>query len=528
MSEINAKRNFKVPAENLDRLRSQIEVVNKRVERLRKRGSDVEFVEIKVGEMYAEKVEAFKGDGSSVLAERVYVDVELLSPKPPKLDGWELVAALTHVEGVGPILRVVPGANIADGELKRYRDASPENCDHCHTKRKRTDTFVVRDVQGNFSQVGRQCLQAYTGLAHPEWLCAAAEILFALSELLTDSEDDEFGGGFGVGGARYVTVDRYLPYVACSIRESGWLSRTMAADQGRREQSTCDLAFSCGVYAKPDDEYQYRPTEKDFAVAAATIEHCEQYFAEKSVDDLSDYENSLRVAMASGIAHPKFAGLVASAVVFYQRDVERRAKNDSWAKMVAGSRFQGAPKERRVFENLKVLAARTWEREGDFGVSTVYFYSFCDEQSNAYAYFASRDMNLEVGQVVSFNATVKKHETRSPKFDESISYQQTVLTRCSPVVRARVMSEDALDVVEKPAGWNGEPAVTVKMRAYHLETSDGRKWVFLSKSRKKALVVGVQAVVSYDDGTRMLESGERPVSLVNVVEPDRQQTTLFS
>jgi len=516
----NARQVFKVPAENLDRLQSQIEVVNKRVERIRRRGGDVSPVEIKVGEMYTVKKTEDTSAGQKV-TERVYVDVELLSPRPPKLDGWEFVAALTHVEGVGPLLRVVPGAKLEDGELKRYREASPENCDHCRAKRKRTDTFVVRDAQGNLSQVGRQCLQAFTGLANPERLCAQAEIMFSLSELLSDSEDDEFGGGFGAGGARYVTIERYLPFVACSIREDGWLSRTSAAEQGRRSASTCDLAFDNGVYATRENTHPYVPTEKDFAVAAATIEHCEQYFAERDVDGLSDYENSLRVAMASGIAHPKFAGLVASAVVFYRREMERRAKNESWAKMVASSRYQGQVKERLVFENLKVLAARTWEREGDYGVSTVYFYSFVDESSNAYAYFASRDMNLEVGQVVSFNATVKKHEERSSKFDPSVRYQQTVLTRCSLVVRAKLVSEGTVDVEVKPA-------VVEKMREYHFETSDGRRWVCRSKSRKKGLVVGVQAVVSYCDDVLPLGSGERPVSLVSVETTPKGQQNLFS
>jgi len=519
-------RVFKVPVENVERLQSQIEVVNQRVQRLRKKGHDVELVEIKVGQPYVVKVRDPR-DVAEVgpLAERLFVDVELMSPEPPRVDGWEFVAALTHVEGVGAVLRVVPGAQVADGELKRYREASPENCDHCHAQRKRTDTFVVRDRQGALSQVGRQCLKAYTGLASPERLCARAELLFSLSELLSDSEGDDFGGGFG-SGQRYVTIERYLPYVACSIRQDGWLSRTAARERGGASQSTCDLACSHGVYAMPElpEKDRYYPTEKDFSLAAATIEHCEQYFVEKPVDDLTDYENSLRVAMASGIAHPKFLGLIASAVPFYQRDVERRARNDSWAKMVEGSRYQGVVGERGIFENLRVLAYRTWE--SNFGVT--HFYSFVDEQSNAYAYFASRDLDLAVGQVVSFWAKVKKHELRTPKFDGAKSYQQTVITRASRVMRARVVSQDVVDLVVKSGGWNGEPPVTEKRHCYHFESSDGRKFALLLKSRKKALGVGVVAVVSYDEDSVNLPSGEKPVGLVSVVEQAQASLALVS
>jgi hypothetical protein len=87
-----------------------------------------------------------KCSGTGRLPDRIYHEVTLVSPKAPKVDGWEFVAALTHVDGVGSVLRVVPGAEVAEGELARFREASSENCDHCHAKRRRTDTFIVRKV----------------------------------------------------------------------------------------------------------------------------------------------------------------------------------------------------------------------------------------------------------------------------------------------------------------------------------------------------------------------------------------------
>ena len=510
-----ARRIFKVPAENIERLRAQVDVVNRRVDRLRKSGHGVARVEIEVGALYAEKVASGKDP------ERVYADVELLSPGPPRIDGWTLVAALTHVEGVGAVLRVCPGVPVTEGELKRYRDASPDNCDHCHTSRRRSDTFVVRDREGKLSQVGRQCLQAYTGLADPLALCREAEILFSLSELLSDSEDDEFGGGGSTD--RYVTIAHFLPYVACSIRESGWLSRTAAFNQGCRSSSTCDLAFSHGVYATPQTKDRYVPTEKDYNLASATIEFCEEYFAEHDVEGLSDYESSLRVAMASGIAHPKFAGLVASSIQFYKRDVESRARRESWKKMVESSKHQGTVGERQVFEGLKVLSHH--ERGNDFGVTHIY--SFVDEAGNAFVYFASKDMGLEVGQVVAFNAMVKKHEMRAPQRKDGTTgaaYAQTIITRCSLVARAKVVSEEVREVPGpmvaanpdqvKLGAWAEYARPMVKQHVYHLEGPDGRKFVLFSRSRKKALVVGSAAVVAYDAGA---EAGvECPVGLVSV------------
>lgn len=505
-------RTFKIPAENLERLDAQIEVVNKRIRRMRKRGYDLEEVRISRGQFYREKVDGQKIDS-------VYIDVVLLSPEPPKISGWEFIAALTHVEGVGTVLRVCPGATVAEGELKRFRNASPDNCDHCHSLRKRLDTFVIRDQQGGLAQIGRQCLQAYTGLANLKSICASAEVLLSLSELLEDAEDKEFCGG---GGKAFATIEQFLPYVACSIRIDGWLSRTAATEQGSRERSTCDLACSCGIFASADQKYKYEPEEKDFNLAAATIEFCENHFAETNTDDLSDYENSLRVAMASGIAHPKMMGIIASAIMFYRRDLERRARNNEWAQMVASSKFQGVEKERQVWENLRVLSYRT--SSNDFG--TTHFYSFVDENNNAFVYWASRDFNFSPGQVVSLLATVKKHETYTPKFEGAKSFAQTVLTRGALVTRVKVLSEarvekymGKMEVTNpeevKQGGWAQYKQVMELVYEYNFESSDGRRFSLISKSRKKALKEGAIAIVSYD---AWITDKVCPVSLVKVVQ----------
>ena len=508
------KKSFRVPAENIDLLRTQIDVVNKRVARLQKRGHNVAMVSVQVGEFYTVK--------TAGRPDRIYADVELLSPEPPKVEGWEFVASLTHVEGVGSVLRVCPGAKVSEGELAKYREASPDNCDHCHASRKRSDTFVIRDLQGNLSQVGRQCLQAYTGLANPVALCATAEILFSMSELLGDSEDDDFDEGFGAG-RRYVTIECFLPYVCCSIRKDGWLSRSQARDRGNVTDSTCDQSFDRGVYATSQGKGRYEPEEKDYNQASAVIEFCEQHFADSDIEALSDYENSLRVAMASGIAHPKFAGLVASAVGFYQRDLERRIKQESCTKMAECSRYQGVMGERGVFEGLKVLSYRTWE--SDWGAK--HFYSFVDGAGNAFVYFATKDMDLAAGQVVSLRATVKKHEKYTPKFGARTPYEQTQLTRCSLVTRAKVVAVDvAMDwfgkmtkldpqlVLNGTLSWSSQERILEKCYDYHLVGSDGRRYVCRSKSKKKGIALGVEAVVSYEPNPVTNKNGECPVGLV--------------
>lgn len=133
-------KSYKIPAERLASLQERIEKLNKKVARGTKRGLEgMKPISIEVSPMFSEPDP--KGG-----PDRVYATVTLLSPEPPKANGWEFVGALTHVEGVGTVLRVVPGANVAEGELARYREASPDNCDHCNAKRRRLDTFILRKV----------------------------------------------------------------------------------------------------------------------------------------------------------------------------------------------------------------------------------------------------------------------------------------------------------------------------------------------------------------------------------------------
>lgn len=160
----DVRKTFKVPAENVAPLQERFEKLNKRIARDIKRGVEgMKPLVLEVGPMFTEPQlckscngagRGFNGgykcvhcDGSGRAGpDRVYAMVTLVSPEPPKANGWEFVAALAHVDGVGTVLRVVPGAQVAEGELAHYREASPDNCDHCKAVRQRKDTFILRKV----------------------------------------------------------------------------------------------------------------------------------------------------------------------------------------------------------------------------------------------------------------------------------------------------------------------------------------------------------------------------------------------
>lgn len=163
--EVPAPRTtFQVPVENIEALQGRIDKLNRRVALLTKRGyKGVEPIAIAVGKPYAMPQVCPRCHGAAIpvlgatsgvrcegcygrsLPDRIFHEVTLVAPKAPKVDGWEFVAGLTHIDGVGTVLRVVPGAQVAEGELARFRTAEA-NCEHCNTKRHRNDTFIVRRV----------------------------------------------------------------------------------------------------------------------------------------------------------------------------------------------------------------------------------------------------------------------------------------------------------------------------------------------------------------------------------------------
>jgi len=150
MTDPTAPVSRKFPAENVDSLRAKLDDKNKAIARAIKRltakgeteaAASLKPIAYSFGPLFSEK-----NPKGADLPDRVY-SIVTVTAEVPKAGEYEFVAALTHVDGVGTVLRVVPGANVAEGELARYREASPDNCDHCNAKRQRKDTFILRRVQ---------------------------------------------------------------------------------------------------------------------------------------------------------------------------------------------------------------------------------------------------------------------------------------------------------------------------------------------------------------------------------------------
>lgn len=388
---------YTIPAENLGRLEAAFETANRKIALLNRRGYEFSPVSLTI----VSTVRKPQEDGSPDL---FYYRITV-SGIAPRIAGWRFVATLQHAEG-GTIMRRVPTDLLGEGDLNWYRDAAPV-CEHCRTNRRRSDTFIVSNVTGDFRQIGRNCLAAFIGGKSPEVMAAYAEILVDVGEI---SEDCVRVGG----QPRLIALAQYLPWVASAIRRDGWLSRSAVRDcAGKR--ATADVAWADGAFPSKD-----LPRAALLSVVSADTELADKALAFTtklldSKDFTTDYEHNLRVVCHSEFIDRRMTGIAASIIGFYESEMRRQIERQ---KAVAASSHVGSVGSREVFPGLVCTQIRSLP--GEFGIT--HLHTFRDSAGNLLKWFASKEA-LDVGATYDLKATVKKH-------DEYQGVKQTLLSRC--------------------------------------------------------------------------------------------------
>jgi hypothetical protein len=388
---------YRIPHENMGSFQAKFEKLQNKVLKLRKKGidcADVSFQEV--------RIELGKDEMGG--PDHIFHVVTISGPTP-QINGWTFVATLQHTDE-GTIVGKIPTVEIPEGFLNKYRDAAPV-CQHCNMNRKRNDTYVLRSDNAEI-QVGSSCLGDFVHCSSPDSVAALAEILVQFSSC---AEESECGGGCGTQG---VSLEQYLPYVCCSIRKDGWLSRTVARDRNM-PCATADLSWNCGIMASPENKNRFQPEPQDYDEAQKVLAHATEKL--ENTADLSDYEHNLHVVIKHGVVEFRTAGIAASLVVYVQKDIQRKLE---FAK-AADSKYIGAPKDKMTFENLIVL--RVVDIDTQFGTSHLHI--FQDTNGNRLTWKASND-RITQGNKVTLKGTIKEHK-------EYQGIKQTVLTRCKRI-----------------------------------------------------------------------------------------------
>lgn len=391
---------YKVPTINLSRLQDEIDRLNRRAEKLGCKPIQLEvlrtFKEKRPHPLFETEVDFS------------YSDI-IVSGESPQLNGWTMIAAIDPQPSGENIIREVPGQSCPAS----FR-TTDTTCDHCHTKRRRTSIFVLRHENGEYKQVGRNCLGDFLGHQSPEDLIARAEVLFNLLSVVSDADNAEWANSGR--GEFVVDIVEFVSVVVALSRRLGWMPKTKAIPPDR---ATSEIAWDLCAY--PGSEYtkdlirekKIFVSENDVQIATKAIE-----WAKTITNAPNSYLHDLGVCCRQDFVRVKLAGYTASVVAAYDKETGQREK-----KTKPTSKHVGTEKSRQIFTDLTITTVYPYSS----GIYTKTLVAFKDADGNVLVWKASGTPEWpERNKVVTIKATIKKHDY----YKETA---QTVLERVVPL-----------------------------------------------------------------------------------------------
>ena len=409
---------YSIPEENIEKLEKKLTKIRNKCEKY-----GCEFKYERVGEHFEEKKIVDHDDViGNVNGTPVYrswpetikfIDVEVEGKAA--VNGWRFAASLEYTSK-GNIISGVEGIEIP----QKYYECAPW-CEHCKTARDRKYSFIVfNEESGEFKQVGKACLMAFTrGLS--------AEAVAQYESFIKELEEASDSGYCGGWGRTYYNVNEFMKCVAETIRLYGYVK------SGGETQSTASLAedfyrvehgMRLGYGSKEILAKYDNAVSKGFDVKREETEETVKAVIDWIVNNEKDdnYYHNLKVACSLEWCGGSTLGLLASAFPAHNRELEyqadrlekeRKAKEEG-----ARSNHVGAVGKRVSFKAVEAKALTSWETM--YGVTTIY--KFVDGDGNVFTWKTSGWVNTD-REIENVTGTVKEHK-------EYRGVKQTELTRC--------------------------------------------------------------------------------------------------
>ena len=396
---------FKIPEENIERLRKKAEKIKRKCEKL-----GCPFTYEETGEEY----ETCKDkDGNEITVRYILVTAEGRA----EVNGWQFVGTVEHTEK-GNIISCVRGEDA--GIPKIYYDSRPF-CEHCRKVRYRKSTFLLRNEErGEYVQVGKNCLRDFTGGMSVEGVSMYESFIHA-------AEEAQISNGSHI--KPYYDVVEWLHYVAETIRHFGYVRNQNSYDEDYDPtvKSTAQRAFE---YWRADhgrfrmDADYVREIREEMAKVGfdensrETISMTDDALSwlDTQLEDKSVYVHNLKVACGLRYTNGKNLGLLASLFPSYKKDLEIKLERKKRAEKEQLSEHVGDIGERVTFVPVKAEVVTSWETQ--FGVTMLW--KITSEDGNIFIWKTSNDVREDTSVITG---TVKEHT-------EFRGVKQTVLTRC--------------------------------------------------------------------------------------------------
>jgi hypothetical protein len=410
MTEKTLDDTFEVTDTGLNYIKRELDRMNKKASRL-----GLSPLTLKVLGQKHTKL----GDGDVRVINQVKIE-----GKAPMIDGYEFIANIEHSEA-GNIINISPDASLKNLPAE-YRTVNA-TCDHCHTKRDRHNTFVLKDTKsGALKRVGRSCLKNFFPDTDPKALMAYAAMLGKALNIGVGAEDMEDEGGMGGGGSssKYYDAAGFLVYICTAYLMTGkYLSKSKARQNidasGGPTTSTGELAMNLRWNRDADVQEEVRKLRPRAEELAAKIEDWKETkdwdAMATAKPELANYFNNMKVISNSQAIQYKNAGYHASLLGLYLRDEMDAVQREK----VKAQDYVGKVGE-KILIDLTVKLARPFYSAYGAGM----MYIFNDTVGNEVVYFASKDMGLDTNETYKVQATVKQQQVS--KYNGA---PQTIITR---------------------------------------------------------------------------------------------------
>lgn len=382
-------KSYNIPECNMEKLQSKL----KRIENKCKKYG-VQFKFDIVGQHFK-----LNGDTKEQVK---YYEVEVEGEA--KVNDWCFVATIEHKSN-GNIVRAYSEAEVPD-----WAYTVEPKCDHCKTSHYRKDTYLVRnELTGEFKQVGRSCLADFTrGLSAEHAAC----LMQFMAEVDRATSFDSLGSYI-----RYYDVREYLDYVAETIKQFGYTSKTKAYEMEVEPTAQKAADFMLRPNACKYGDYEKVIAGVKSGINAKQIDEALSW-AKGLSDDEFGYLHNLKVACSCECCEPRDFGIIASLFTAYRRATEKAEAEQRAKAQKAVSEFVGEVGQRIQFTaNCKCIAR--WSN--DFGMC--YIYKFVDATGNVMVWKTGKA--IEDGEV-TLKGTIKAHSIYDGE-------KQTELTRCKVI-----------------------------------------------------------------------------------------------
>lgn len=391
---------FKIPTQNIFKLEEHIEAMNKRA--TRNKLPLVEFEELRVEQ---EEMEGLGGVMKTLISHIIRITGEQV-----KIAGWCLVAVLELDDENHAIVRTIPGMS-DESELQRFRRAQ-NHCDHCGINRQRNDVFLIRHDNGEYKQVGRQCLKDFLGHKNPFALASSAEYLADVIDICEAAENEEWG--MGGGRSKYFSLKDYLEWVFLAARLYGWVSRQTAYDTHVSATADDAMNLMCNPHRRDDDP---RPGEREKQQVQAAIEWIRSQDEEELLNLKSTFLWNVYTVCRRDMVDYRRIGLAAALLVAYN------GKDGKTGEKKKASEWQGQEGEKIT----RTLTCKniSWHRSDYRNGKSRAWIILEDELGNNYTWGTTRD-EVDKDKTYTVTGTIKKLDTYEGK-------QQTQLKNCKVV-----------------------------------------------------------------------------------------------